>query len=84
MTDARHEDGGDEFSMLRENAEDTGLAWIGPPSVQRRFVTVSGVGVSGIVWGEAPELVLLHGGAQNAHTWDTTALVLDRPLLALD
>ena len=31
-----------------------------------------------------PELVLLHGGAQNAHTWDTVALALDRPLLALD
>ena len=37
------------------------------------------------MWGEAPpELVLLHGGAQNAHTWDTVALVLDRPLVAID
>jgi pimeloyl-ACP methyl ester carboxylesterase len=26
----------------------------------------------------------LHGGAQNAHTWDTVALALDRPLLAID
>ena len=32
----------------------------------------------------APELVLLHGGAQNAHTWDTVALALGRPLLAID
>src|SRR5690606_7271717 len=32
----------------------------------------------------APELVLLHGGAQNAHTWDTVALGLGRPLLAID
>ena len=31
-----------------------------------------------------PELVLLHGGAQNAHTWDTFALALDRPLIAID
>ena len=30
------------------------------------------------------ELVLLHGGGQNAHTWDTVALALDRPLLAVD
>ena len=26
-----------------------------------------------------PELVFLHGGAQNAHTWDTVAMALDRP-----
>ncbi len=37
------------------------------------------------MWGEgAPELVLLHGGAQNAHTWDTVALALGRPLVAID
>jgi pimeloyl-ACP methyl ester carboxylesterase len=37
------------------------------------------------VWGDAPaELVLLHGGAQNAHTWDTVALALGRPLVAID
>ena len=37
------------------------------------------------MWGsEPPEIVLLHGGAQNAHTWDTVALALERPLLALD
>ena len=28
--------------------------------------------------------MLLHGGAQNAHTWDTVALALGRPLVALD
>ncbi len=38
-----------------------------------------------MVWGDGePELVFLHGGAQNAHTWDTVALALDRPLVALD
>ncbi len=37
------------------------------------------------MWGESPpELVLIHGGGQNAHTWDTVALALDRPLLAVD
>jgi pimeloyl-ACP methyl ester carboxylesterase len=41
--------------------------------------------VSALVWGEAePELVLVHGGAQNAHTWDTVALALGRPLVAVD
>jgi len=28
--------------------------------------------------------VFVHGGGQNAHTWDTVALALDRPLLAID
>jgi pimeloyl-ACP methyl ester carboxylesterase len=41
--------------------------------------------LSALVWGSAaPELVFLHGGAQNAHTWDTVALALDRPLVAID
>ena len=41
--------------------------------------------VSALVWGAgSPSLVLLHGGGQNAHTWDTVALALDRPLLAVD
>jgi pimeloyl-ACP methyl ester carboxylesterase len=38
-----------------------------------------------LAWGdEEPQLVLVHGGAQNAHTFDTVALALQRPLLALD
>jgi pimeloyl-ACP methyl ester carboxylesterase len=41
--------------------------------------------LSALVWGDGPaELVLLHGGAQNAHTWDTVAMALGRPLLAID
>jgi pimeloyl-ACP methyl ester carboxylesterase len=41
--------------------------------------------LSALVWGNSPpELVFLHGGAQNAHTWDTVALALDRPLVAID
>jgi pimeloyl-ACP methyl ester carboxylesterase len=41
--------------------------------------------VSVLIWGEAdPQIVLLYGGAQNAHTWDTVALALGRPLIAVD
>ncbi len=41
--------------------------------------------MSALVWGDAPaELVLVHGSAQNAHTFDTVALALDRPLVAVD
>lgn len=76
----------DEFGLFNENAEEFGLAYAGPPSVRREEVPLGdGRRLSGLVWGDGPpELVLLHGGAQNAHTWDTVALALDRPLLAVD
>ena len=79
------ESGYDEFGLLRENAEEVGLAFA-PPQVERRSVDVApGQRVSALVWGRGdPELVLLHGGAQNAHTWDTVALALARPLIAID
>ena len=75
-----------EFSMLKENADEAGIPWKGTPKVERKFFTSSeGFSISGILWGEEPpRLVLIHGGAQNAHTWDTVALALDMPLLALD
>ncbi len=76
----------DEFSLFHENAAEAGLAWTGPPTVRRESVEVApGRSVSALVWGTAPpELVLIHGGGQNAHTWDTVALALDRPLVAVD
>ncbi len=76
----------DEFSMFHENAEEFGLPYDGPPVVRREAVEVEpGRHLSALVWGEGPaELVFLHGGAQNAHTWDTVALALDRPLVAID
>jgi pimeloyl-ACP methyl ester carboxylesterase len=78
--------GYDEMGLFHENAEEVGLPWSGPPVVERAFVPVEGARkVSALVWGGAsPELVLIHGGAQNAHTWDTVALALDRPLVAVD
>jgi pimeloyl-ACP methyl ester carboxylesterase len=76
----------DEFSMLADNAREVGLPWHGAPAVRRESIGLpSGKHLSALVWGTgAPELVLLHGGAQNAHTWDTVALALGRPLVAID
>jgi pimeloyl-ACP methyl ester carboxylesterase len=76
----------DEFAYFRDNADEAGIAWNGPPVVRRQRIAVDGErSLSALVWGEGPpEIVLLHGGAQNAHTWDTVALALDRPLLAID
>jgi pimeloyl-ACP methyl ester carboxylesterase len=76
----------DEFAYFADNASEFGIAYDGPPTVRREFVDVGpDRRVSALVWGGgAPEIVLIHGGAQNAHTWDTVALALDRPLVAID
>lgn len=76
----------DEFSYFHENASEYGLPYDGPPAVQRETVDLGdGRRLSALVWGtDEPELVLVHGGAQNAHTWDTVAMALGRPLLAVD
>lgn len=76
----------DEFAYFADNAAEVGLSYPGPPTVRRTFVPVAADrSLSALVWGKDPaELVLLHGGAQNAHTWDTVALALDRPLVAID
>src|SRR5687767_8559623 len=73
--------------MFHENADEYGIPWTGPPTVRRESVVVGdgGRSLSALIWGtEAPDIVFLHGGAQNAHTWDTVALALDRPLVAVD
>lgn len=76
----------DEFALFHENAAEAGLDWTGPPDVERVAVEVGGGrALSALRWGTTtPEIVFLHGGGQNAHTWDTVALALDRPLLAVD
>ena len=76
----------DELGLFHENAAEFGLPYDGPPTVRRETVAVApGRHLSALVWGDAPpELVFLHGGAQNAHTWDTVAMALGRPLVCLD
>ena len=76
----------DEFGLFAQNAAEYGIEWTGHPTVRRESVELpSGLRLSALVWGTAePELVLIHGGAQNAHTWDTVALALGRPLVAVD
>src|SRR5260370_14168685 len=70
--------------MLSQNADEAGLVLGREPAVTRRsFPVPGGQALSAIAWGEAePELVLLHGGGQNAHTWDTVVLAGGRPRLA--
>ncbi|MDR3661151.1 MAG: alpha/beta hydrolase [Mycobacterium sp.] len=70
----------DEFALLPENAAQIGAT--GPlPRVSR----IDEGPISLLKWGtEAPEVVFLHGGGQNAHTWDTVILGLGVPALAID
>lgn len=77
----------DEFGLFHENAAEFGLPYDGPPTVRRERVRVDDErSLSALVWGEGePELVFLHGGSQNAHTWDTVAMALrPRSLVAVD
>jgi pimeloyl-ACP methyl ester carboxylesterase len=76
----------DEFGFLETYARGAGLRWNGAPAVAREEVRLaSGAKLSYIRWGAGdPELVLLHGAGQNAHTWDTFALAVDRPAIAID
>lgn len=78
----------DEFALLPENAAQVGVT--GPlPPVQR----IDRGPVSALRWGsvdsphrggEPVRVVFLHGGGQNAHTWDTVILGLGVPALAID
>jgi pimeloyl-ACP methyl ester carboxylesterase len=76
----------DEFGLFHENAAEFGLPFTGPPVVRRERVEIdSGRFISALVWGEsAPQLFFLHGGAQNAHTYDTVAMALGLPLVCVD
>jgi pimeloyl-ACP methyl ester carboxylesterase len=77
----------DEFGLFHENAAEYGLPFDGPPTIRREHVEVEpGRRLSALVWGVGePEVVLLHGGSQNAHTWDTVAMALrPHPLIAID
>src|ERR1700753_3811810 len=77
-----------EFSLLSENAEQAGVA--GPlPDVERLATDSADGTISALRWGapslqNPPRIVFLHGGGQNAHTWDTVIVGLGEPALAVD
>jgi pimeloyl-ACP methyl ester carboxylesterase len=75
----------EEFSMFGENLAEWGLDVPIPPVERRSYEVAPGRRLSALVWGPGePTLAMLHGGAQNAHTFDTVALALQRPLVAFD
>jgi pimeloyl-ACP methyl ester carboxylesterase len=69
----------DEFVYLPENAEQAGVETI--PSASR----LDRGPISALKFGdEPPRVVFLHGGGQNAHTFDTVILGLGVPALSID
>lgn len=76
----------DEFGLFHENASEHGLPFVAAPIVRRVPVPVpDGRQVSCLIWGDtAPAVVFVHGGAQNAHTWDTTIMALGVAAVAID
>jgi pimeloyl-ACP methyl ester carboxylesterase len=72
-----------EFSYLPAQAEALGVPL--PPVERLSLALPDGRTLSGLRFGtEHPRVTLLHGAGLNAHTWDTTALALQHPLLAID
>jgi pimeloyl-ACP methyl ester carboxylesterase len=76
----------DEFDALEGYAQWAGIPWTGRPPARRVSVDVApGQRLSMLAWyGDDPEVVFVHGGGQNAHTWDTVALALGRSAAAID
>lgn len=69
-----------EFTFLRENAKQAGVTGA-LPTVER----IDTAAVSALKFGDgAPRVVFLHGGGQNAHTWDTVIVGLGEPALSVD
>lgn len=96
ITDPDHENFHyDEFGLLHENCLEYDLDVEPLPRGQRITHTLAdGRELSALLWvGTAsestepvePQVVYLHGGAQNAHTWDTVIMALrDIPAVCID
>ncbi|NBY62350.1 MAG: alpha/beta hydrolase [Acidimicrobiia bacterium] len=76
----------DEFSMFGENISEYGLKIAKLPSVSRIAMQLEdGRTLSALKWGSsAPEVLFVHGSAQNAHTWDTVILAMGISAIAID
>jgi pimeloyl-ACP methyl ester carboxylesterase len=75
----------DEFSFFHENLSEWDLDLPVPPVHRERFAVDETRELSALVWGSSSaEFLFVHGGAQNAHTFDTVALALQRSLVAVD
>lgn len=72
-----------EFSYLPQQAQAMNVP---VPDVERVALRLAdGRELSALRFGDGPPVVtMLHGAGLNAHTWDTTALLLRQPALVID
>jgi pimeloyl-ACP methyl ester carboxylesterase len=76
-------EGPDERELMAEVAARLGLSEL--PPVERVSLRGDRIRLSALRWGVGdPRIVLLHGGGQNAHTWDNVAFRLGLDALAVD
>lgn len=77
-TEALDMTGADEFASLLTSARDLGIEAPARVRYVSRNVVVNGLRFHALEWGEpgAPDVLLLHGGNQTAHSWDLVSLVL--------
>jgi len=74
-----------EKHLLKETAALLGAEWTDPTLTREHWELPDGSTISTLRWLDAePEIVMLHGGGQNAHTWDAVGLLLGRPFVAID
>jgi pimeloyl-ACP methyl ester carboxylesterase len=68
----------EEFVSLRQSASDLGLPSPSDVRYAARNVVINGLRFHMLEWGEpgAPDMLLLHGANQTAHSWDLVSLVL--------
>ena len=76
----------DEFSMFGENIAEYSLSVTKVPIVSRMSFQLSDDrALSALKWGDSdPEILFVHGSAQNAHTWDTVILAMGISAIAID
>lgn len=66
------------FDDTSRAADDLGLSFVSPVPPQSRMASVNGLCLRYLDWGNAhlPDLLFIHGFAQQAHSWDFAALAV--------
>lgn len=86
----RHNGRMDEFQFFAAQAREIGVEQI-PPVRRCTHTGADGRTISALQYGDpatgafpSPVVTFLHGAGLNAHTWDTTAIALGLPAIAID
>lgn len=76
----------DDLKYLRESALRVGVDISADrPAVVREFADTPSGRISWLKWGSGPAtMATVHGGGQNAHTWDSFSFALGSPVVSVD